>query len=258
MANNIRFTKSQFHNVEYRLSFQIDPTIDFKASEFIRFLGKNGTGKTAFFKSLYELSSSKSLSLESHTLFYVPQNYEDFIFPERKIKDFIFDYLKKSEAFSISPNADEIIQKFLFKIQDSLSQAFALRNKHYQPISFDLQIFLNLAMDKISGGQKRLLYLIREVLAVKITLNHGLKLLILDEPFNDIDLRNLDFITQLIYELRQEETNLIIFISTHLQLIDQINRAIILERKDSLVTLKEITDPHERLRWTKNRYQKED
>jgi ABC-type phosphate transport system ATPase subunit len=118
----------------------------------------------------------------------------------------------------------------------------------------ELNILLNQSLDKLSGGQKRLLYLIREILALKISPREQQKILFLDEPFNDIDLKNLSFIKRMINDVRKEIPSLIIIMCTHLQLVDGLNRVLKLTRNASIVSIEEIINAQEKHEAIRNRY----
>lgn len=262
---SVNFKDYKIYNKDYDLSFEIEPNLSLYPGDFIRMYGNNGTGKTAFFKALafYNIhenplalinSESKKVFDTEYYLFYIPQNYEDFIYPGRTIGHFLLNYLNSKKILP-SKDTKKIVIEFLEKERSTISRSLTIRDKTGKPMeNTNWSDLLDYKVENLSGGQKRFLYIIREFLALKFTDYASYRILILDEPFNDIDLSNIDFLKRLIIEVRSQFPDLIILISTHLQIIDSINRVFELIKGQQSVKISEITENNKRVELSRNRY----
>jgi ABC-type Mn2+/Zn2+ transport system ATPase subunit len=261
----LNFREYKIQNKDYEISFEIDPSLSLYPGDFIRIYGNNGTGKTAFFKTLafynvydkpFDLihSQSKKIFDSDFYIFYIPQNYEDFIYPGRTIGHFLFNYLN-SKTIINNNDTKNIVTEFFENEKSTINQSLTIRDKKGKPIhNSNWADLLNYKMEMLSGGQKRFLYIIREFLALRSTEVKGFRILVLDEPFNDIDLSNIGFLKSLINQVRSQFPNLIILISTHLQLLENINRVFELIKAESSIKISEISDVNRKLELSKNRY----
>jgi ABC-type Mn2+/Zn2+ transport system ATPase subunit len=254
MDKAIHLSQLTLNNSEYGLSFHWPNHFSLLPGDYIRIVGQNGTGKTALFKIFEAAKEQPSFFNPRSYIFYVPQNYEDFSFFGRKIHDFVNDYLTKNRSITMIKDYQQIMDDFFKHHEQDLAQAFVFQSPKRKPIPYELNILLNQSLDKLSGGQKRLLYLIREILALKISPREQQKILFLDEPFNDIDLKNLSFIKRMINDVRKEIPSLIIIMCTHLQLVDGLNRVLKLTRNASIVSIEEIINAQEKHEAIRNRY----
>jgi ABC-type Mn2+/Zn2+ transport system ATPase subunit len=227
MSKTFKFNDKVYFNAEYKIRFDVDENVIFKRGDFVRFFADNGVGKTAFFKEVHRYSSEAIIFADT-VIYYVPQNYEDNIYPGRRVRNFFLEYLKNGED-SQTNDAKDFIDTFFQDNNKFLLKAYPKKQRDNLD-AFDIEEFYSRRMDKLSGGQKRLLYMLREFLILRITNKTKEKVLILDEPFNDIDLSNLEFIKKLIENVRKDIPSLTIFISTHLQLLDGLNQVIFLKK----------------------------
>lgn len=232
MGRQFKFNQNTYFNKEYNIKFEIEPEVSFNMGDFVRFFADNGAGKTAFFKKIYEFSHD-NIIFHNTNIYYVPQNYEDYIFPGRTIKAFFLDYVKNNPGHDAHDSSEQI-QSFFQNNDKFLLKAYPKKIRDNSD-KFDIETFYKRRMDELSGGQKRLLYILREFLLLRIANTHQDKVLILDEPFNDIDLTNLEFIKKLIENARKDFPHLTIFISTHLQLLDGLNKVIFLKKESEVV-----------------------
>ena len=135
----------------------------FKRFERIGFVGHNGCGKSTLMKILADLEQADSGAIEwgeTIKIGYFAQECEVMDERERVI-DYIKDaaeYVRTSEGLV---SASKMLERFLFS-----------SDMQYTPIA------------KISGGERRRLYLLK-------VLMQSPKVLILDEPTNDLDIATL-------------------------------------------------------------------
>ena len=272
----LNFKEYKIFNKDYNIDFEINPNLSLYPGDFIRLFGNNGTGKTAFFKALafdnidhkpthhicsYLVRPSLFIHSKSRMIydsvvdnFYIPQNYEDFIFQGRTIRHFLLNYFDGKRVIP-GKDIENIVRNFFENEKITISRSLAIRDKNGKPIQTNnLSDLLDCKMEMLSGGQKRLLYIIREFLSLKFTEVHGYRILMMDEPFNDIDLSNIDFLKRLINEVRSQFPDLIILISTHLQIIDSINRVFELIKGQRSVKISEITENNKKVELSRNRY----
>ena len=272
----LNFNEYKIFNKDYNIHFEIDSNLSLHPGDFIRLFGNNGTGKTAFFKALafYNIDDKPTHHKFSYLFrpslvinkikndlfdaeaynFYIPQNYEDFIFQGRTIRHFLLNYF---DCKKVVPGKDieTIVKNFFNEESVTISRSLAIRDKNGKPIQTNnFSDLLDCKMEMLSGGQKRLLYIIREFLSLKFTEVTGYRILMMDEPFNDIDLSNIDFLKRLINEVRSQFPDLIILISTHLQIMDSINRVFELIKGQRSVKISEITEDNKRVELSRNRY----
>lgn len=255
-----KFITNRFKNYEYDLEFAINEEFCFNSGDFVRVVGENGVGKTAFFKSLVfwhknQPNQKGSLIGDIDEIYYFPQNYNDVDFPGRTIKDFFISYYSSKSLVYKGNELFLKLKELLENKGNKFTRIFSLHSmeKIKKPISF-FDKFMSRDFGKFSGGQKRILIFLREFFAIKLSHPSKSKLLIMDEPFNDIDLSNIDLIRILLDEIKNIHPQMIILMSTHLQILPSLNKAIILKRNESNVSLEEIINVEDRLRFTKNRY----
>lgn len=145
--------------------------------------GPNGAGKTTFLKLLFGIISPSSGTIERY--FNVHKTEMSFVFQEpvflnRTVEDNLKHILY---CKSINKkNWDKIINTSLTK--------------------YSLEHLLKLHIKNLSGGELQLLSLIRSILTRP-------KILFYDEPTNNLDHQNIERVTQIIKELQNQGSSLI-------------------------------------------------
>jgi ABC-type multidrug transport system ATPase subunit len=229
------------------LNFNILENIDFQKGDLIRVYGSNGVGKTTFFELICDNTKRKIHFSNDTEIFYIPQNYEDLLFTGRKVGHFLINYLSNKLSLK-NKIAEEIVIDFFDKYKTLAEDNYRYFDKKQKTKLFDWKDFKNKKMNTLSGGQKRLLYIIREFIIITETpRNKKQKVLFLDEPFNDLDLQNKKFAIKLIKEIRMNDPELIIFIITHMSIIEGLNRVLYLENNNNSVSIMDDTKNRQNL-----------
>jgi len=160
-------------------------------------IGENGSGKTTFFKLICNIidfktgeillfnKNIKKIKDLSRMISYIPQNiYLHHDFP---VRDFI--KLGRYSRMDLWGNLNSFDEKELDDLLDSLGISH-LKNK---------------TCYSLSGGELQLVQLARAIY-------QGGKILVMDEPFSNIDYKHRKTIVKIIRELKKEK---LILISTH-------------------------------------------
>jgi len=146
--------------------------------------GHNGAGKTSFLRLLYGLDRPTSghvyrnFDHENTETSYLFQNS---IFLNRSVKDNLIHVLKCKKINK--RNWEDITYDALIK--------------------FNLAYLYNLNINVLSGGELQLLAVIRSILIQP-------DILFLDEPTNNLDKKNIDYISSMIMELNNKGSTVII------------------------------------------------
>lgn len=76
---------------------------------------------------------------------------------------------------------------------------------------------------ELSGGQKKIIHVISRIIKAQL---FGAKILLMDEPLNNLDIYNKILLNQLIEKLRKENPDVVILIITHCLVFKNINKTI--------------------------------
>ena len=165
--------------------------------------GHNGAGKTSFLRLLYGLESAtgghiyRNFDYDNTEISYLFQNS---IFLNRTVKENLFHILKCKKIDK---------QNWKNIVLDALSK-------------FNLVHLYNLNINSLSGGEQQLLAVIRSILIQP-------DILFLDEPTNNLDKKNINFISSLIVGLNAMGTTVIIVCHDELLLNKIVYNEIIFE-----------------------------
>ena len=145
----------------------------FRRGERIGIVGANGSGKSTLLKMIMEqIEPDSGKIVKGDTIKYGYYGQDGLVMKEgKRVKEVITDIaefipLKKGKTIS----AAQLLERFLFP-----------RSQHFQYI------------DKLSGGEKKRLYLLTVLIA-------NPNFLILDEPTNDLDLLSLNVLEDFLLE----------------------------------------------------------
>ncbi|RAZ48407.1 metal ABC transporter ATP-binding protein [Campylobacter hyointestinalis] len=205
-------------NVKYAdLTALEDVNFKLEGGNICALIGTNGSGKSTLFKSIMGVIKPKNASIKICSLSlkeaikkcliaYVPQNEEiDFDFPI-SVWELVMMGRYAHMGFFKNPS-----QKDVHIVSEALKKV-------------DMYDFKDRQISKLSGGQKKRIFIAR-------SLASGAKIILLDEPFNGVDVKSESMILDLLISLRS--SGHLILISTHnLGMAAQYcNRAILLKRK---------------------------
>lgn len=156
-------------------------TLDIKKNNIIGLIGENGAGKTTFMDLLSGLKKSnvsfEVSDLDSSSILYIPSDLEPF------------DYMTVIEFI-------DIIRKYSKVSQTNLDILKKL----------NLEEKGNVLISELSQGMRKKLSLINVFL-------HDYKLIVLDEPFNSVDIKYIYQLKKLLSELKKKS---IIIVSSHI------------------------------------------
>lgn len=247
-----------------KLRFSIEyGTLDIKLGDFVLIKGRNGCGKSTFLR-LFLLQGQDYFTFEGGDLYFYAEGL-----PELSIKSYTNDqlsYLKcalsfigQEERFLSSDSAYSYIyhvceialsnQKTLTAAQKRmrLREVDGIIYEYYQKYlekSFDCKSYNTFKKKNVrawSGGQQKMINVLAGIIKAKVC---GLKLVLMDEPLNNLDGRNKDILNKLIADLRRGHVAVIAI--THCQIFDGVNKVLYLaECEDGVrrATLRDCSEP---------------
>ncbi|MDD7214698.1 MAG: ATP-binding cassette domain-containing protein [Clostridia bacterium] len=225
--------------------FTIDyGSFDINEGDFLLVKGRNGYGKTTFLK-LFHLQGVNYFRVAKGDVYFrdpafnADKSIIDFTNDElTKLNRFvsfvgqeeifktgatayttIYDYCKTAINESETLTKQEKKQK-LIRVAEVIREYF---DKYLQK-SFECPSFRAFKVKGVktwSGGQQKMINVLAGIIKAKVC---GLKLIVMDEPLNNLDGRNKDILNTLIKELRAEGVAVIAI--THCQIFDGINKVL--------------------------------
>lgn len=126
---------------------------------------------------------------------------------KKKLKDITFDYYQK------------FIHSYINKG----------KNKHKQLLEhpeLDARFMFFKKVSSLSGGQMKMIHILQGFIKQQVL---GQKLMLLDEPLNNLDKENKKILVEFIKELRKKDPELTIIIITHCRLFPEINASITMD-----------------------------
>jgi ATP-binding cassette subfamily F protein uup len=145
-----------------------DFTYEFTASDRIGIIGGNGVGKTTLVDIITGRLAPDSGTVEIGATIHIGyfDQHSDALLAALNDQQRVADYLKEEGAFVTTADGSQI------SVSQMLERFLFTSNQQYTPIH------------KLSGGEKRRLFLLRVLLSAP-------NVLILDEPTNDLDVQTL-------------------------------------------------------------------
>lgn len=194
------------------ISFSVDK------GEFVAIMGPNGSGKTTLLKLILGLLKPKSGKIEVFNL----NPWEN----REKIQNYI----------GFMPQKEHISSKFPILVKDVVLLGRAARKRFSKLTKEDekrakealkavgLEDYWLKRFNELSGGQQQRVLLAR-ALAVEP------KILLLDEPFNGVDIPSQDKIVELMDELAKRGVTIIMVVHNVNPLLHHIHKIVLLNRK---------------------------
>lgn len=233
-AKNISFFIGK-RRILSNVSFTIHP------HDFVFLTGNNGSGKTTFLNAIARYHPNAAASFvdgkilyngnKNHINYDITTNKDSqwylreiyYLKQESKIQLSILSMFRHTmEPLSIEKNANptlnkksneiekitrEYIQSF-FEEHEFLTERFE-EDRSRKPFQ---KKFLDQPMDCLSGGQKKIVEILVALMRAK---SQNIKLLLIDEPFNHLDIKNIKKTVELILEARKSNPDLAIIVTTH-------------------------------------------
>lgn len=237
LAENTQDGKKYRFTIDYG-SFNINE------GDFLLVKGRNGYGKTTFLKLFHlqgvnyfrvvagdvyfrdsAFAADKSIIDFSNDELTKLNRYVSFVGQEEIFKTgataytTIYDYCKTAINESENLTKEEKKRK-LASVADVIKEYFdKYLQKSFECPSF--RAFKTKGVKTWSGGQQKMINVLAGVIKAKVC---GLRLIVMDEPLNNLDGRNKDILNTLIKKLRAGGVAVIAI--THCQIFDKINKVL--------------------------------
>ena len=227
-------------------------SFDIMTGDFMLIKGRNGSGKSTFLR-LFHLQGQNYFRVKSGNIFFT-----DEAFPKISIHKYspaelthlncAISFIGQEERFLSSDSAYSYIYnacRLALSYDKSLTASdmrdrlvavdgliFDYYEKYLQK-SFECKnykTFKNKNVRGWSGGQQKMINVLAGIIKARIC---GLKLVVMDEPLNNLDGRNKDILNKLIAELRQGDVAVVAI--THCQIFGGVNKVMnITEDEDGI------------------------
>lgn len=193
--------------------------LELKSGDVLAIDGLNGSGKSTLLRIIF--GQTDDYIIESGEIIYLPfLNKNILTFNEKEI-------LKYHSLIGFIPQRDnyEGINKITIEdlIDDAISnssmtneEAFSLFNKYFKN---NKRINLKSIPGKLSGGEQRIISIF-----LGLVCRSSAKLMIIDEPLNNLDFENVMRISDLINDIHLNNKQSGMIIITHCKIITCINR----------------------------------
>ena len=237
LAENAQDGKKYRFTIDYG-SFNINE------GDFLLVKGRNGYGKTTFLKLFHlqgvnyfrvvegdvyfrdsAFAADKSIIDFSNDELTKLNRYVSFVGQEEIFKTgataytTIYDYCKTAINESENLTKEEKKRK-LASVADVIKEYFdKYLQKSFECPSF--RAFKTKGVKTWSGGQQKMINVLAGIIKAKAC---GLRLIVMDEPLNNLDGRNKDILNTLVKELRADGVAVIAI--THCQIFDGINKVL--------------------------------
>ena len=199
----------------------------FSSGDVILLTGENGTGKSTFLKSILRMEmrdktvsgrilfsgidimklDDKALQSQRRKIAYLQQQDDYDSLDGYTVADVLYDSYEAKIGRKLS-KADRVIVDGIF-------------NRY---IPEGTKVTLKSKIQKLSGGQKRLISIIAD-----ICLFEDLDFYFIDEPLNNLDMKTVRQISNLLNEIHRENPNAIIVMVSHCKIFPFINRVFKIE-----------------------------
>ncbi|MBO5286956.1 MAG: ATP-binding cassette domain-containing protein [Clostridia bacterium] len=221
-------------------------SFEINEGDFVLIKGRNGSGKSTFLR-LFHLQGMRYFRFVRGSICFCHQD-----FPNKSIKDYTSEelthlncavsYIGQEERFLSSDSAYSYIYntcKIALDYDKSMTPAEKKERlclvdgiiydyyEKYLSSSFlckSYKVFKSKSVRSWSGGQQKMISVLAGIIKARVC---SLKLVVMDEPLNNLDGRNKDILNKLITDLRRERVSIIAI--THCQVFDGVNKVMSIE-----------------------------
>ncbi|MGN1227104.1 MAG: ATP-binding cassette domain-containing protein [Christensenellales bacterium] len=204
-----------------------DVNVSFYPGKVYLIDGENGVGKSSFIKSLLgferDLKKQDGVILINGSNNVLEMNDREIQILRSKVA-----YLEQKDDYSYSVSVLDVLK-------DSY-QAFVNRTLNKKDIEYIVNIFneygkeLNFGLknkvNKLSGGQQRILSILASICIRKES-----KVFILDEPLNNLDLKNVVKISNILNKIVKSRVDAVFIIVTHCKIFPFVTDVLRIENK---------------------------
>lgn len=236
---------------DYRFKIQYG-TFDIGLGDFVLIRGRNGCGKSTFLR-LFRLQGVNYFKVLGGGIYFLENG-----FPDKSIHMYSTDqltrlncmvsYIGQEEKFLTFDSAYSFIYNSC-KLALSYDNSLSLKEKterlqkvdgiiyeyyeKYLAASFQCKNYKTFKTKNVhswSGGQQKMINVLAGLIKAEVC---GLKLVVMDEPLNNLDGRNKDILNNLIINIRKK--NVAVIAITHCQIFDGVNKVLnLIEREDGV------------------------
>ena len=203
-----------------------DVSIEINPHDFLFVTGNNGSGKSTFMNIIakYQPPESAIYSVSGKLEYNGNKDYPSYNLLSKRESQWYnreICYLKQNAELhgTIFQNFQivlEPIKKIVTK-SEVLKEfqkygVFKERLENNQKRKWFQKDFLDQPINSLSGGQRKIIEILAMIMRARIS---SIKLLLIDEPFNHLDVKNIKKVVELILEIRKINPDLAIVVSTH-------------------------------------------
>ena len=200
--------------------------MEIDSHDFLFMTGNNGCGKSTFMNIIakYQPLESASYKVSGRIDYNGNKNYPNYDLLCKKDSQWYnreIYYLKQNAELhgTIFQNFQIVLDPINKKItkSDVLKEfenyaVFRDRFENNQQRKWFQKDFLDLPINSLSGGQRKIVEILAMIMRARIS---SIKLLLIDEPFNHLDVKNIKKVVELILDVRKTNPDLAIIVATH-------------------------------------------
>lgn len=218
-------------------------SFDIELGDFVLIKGRNGSGKSTFLR-LFHLQGQKYFKviggeIRFHAVGFPEKSVPNYSTAELTHLNCAMSFIGQEERFISSDSAYSYIYRVcqLALGYDKSLSAAEKRAKLGEVDSVILEYYEKYLADSFqcknyktfkkknvrawSGGQQKMINVLAGIIKAKVC---GLRLVVMDEPLNNLDGRNKDILNKLIADLRRG--NVAVMAITHCQIFDGVNKVL--------------------------------
>lgn len=247
VKNDEKTEKTEKTDERFRFTIEYG-RFDIRLGDFVLIKGRNGSGKSTFLR-LFHLQGIDYFEVTGGDIYFYAPDFPDkksihnYSVNELTHLNCCISFIGQEERFLSSDSAYSYIYSTC-KIALEHDKSLTNEQKHarllevdsvireyydkYLSSSFlckDYKTFKRKNVRAWSGGQQKMINVLAGIIKAKIC---KLRLVVMDEPLNNLDGRNKDILNKLIRELMSEGSVAVMAI-THCQIFDGVNKVLQLE-----------------------------